>query len=115
MELKKILLVFSTVLVTLFTAILLNYGAKETSFFSLTAIGIIILVLTINFVKFKVWGTIYRKYHLSESYPLISLFFPLIYIVAIYKEEADFEFSKLLGVFFILGGIWIMNRKNVRI
>ena len=115
MELKKILLVFSTVLVTLFTAILLNYGAKETTFFSSTAIGIIVLVLTINFVKFKVWGNIYKKYHLSESYPLISLFFPLIYIVAIYKEEADFEFSKLIGVFFILGGIWIMNRKNVRI
>lgn len=115
MEIKKILLVFSTVLVTLFTAILLNFGAKETTFFSLTAIGIILLVLSINFIKFKVWGAIYKKYHLSESYPLISLFFPLIYIVAIYKEEAEFQFSKLLGVLLILGGIWIMNRKNVSI
>lgn len=115
MEIKKVLLVFSTVLVTLLTAILLNYGAKQASLMSYTGIIIVGIVVTINFIKFIVWGKIYKKYDLSESYPLIALFFPLIYFVAIIKSEANLEILKVVGVLFIFIGIWVMNKKNVKV
>jgi hypothetical protein len=101
----KLILVSSTVCITLFTAILLNYGAKNSTFLSLSGVGIIALVVFINFMKFKLWGTIYRRYHLSESYPLVALFFPLIYFVAIISNEAEFDTIKILGIFLILIGI----------
>jgi drug/metabolite transporter (DMT)-like permease len=115
MEIKKILLVFSTVLVTLFTAVLLNYGAKQSSLISFIGLVIVSMVIVINVLKFVVWGKINKKYDLSESYPLTSLFFPLIYLVAIYNEEAQFQISKIIGVFFIFIGIWIMNKKKSEI
>lgn len=111
----KILLVFSTVVITLLTALLLNFAAKDITTFNIFSIIIIILVIAINFTKFKVWGIIYKKYHLSESYPLTALFFPSIYLVAIYNGEARFELTKSVGVIMILVGIWVMNSKKVRI
>lgn len=113
MAIIKISLVLLTVLVTLFTALLLNYGAKENTIYSINAIFILFLVLSINFIKFKTWGIIYKRYHLSESYPLVSLFFPLIYIVAIYNGEAVLEIKKIIGIVFILFGIYIMHSKKV--
>lgn len=101
----KLLLVSSTVCITLFTAMLLNYGAKNSVFLSLSGFGIISSVLFINFMKFKLWGTIYSRYHLSESYPLVALFFPLIYFVAIISDEAEFDAIKIFGILLILIGI----------
>ena len=109
MAIIKLFLVILTVLITLVTATLLNYGAKETNMFSINAICIIFLVLVINFIKFKIWGLIYKRYNLSESYPLISLFFPLVYIVTIYNGEAVFEIKKVIGIICILVGIYIIN------
>jgi hypothetical protein len=115
MEISKILMVFSTVLVTLFTAILLNYGAKNSVLFSVSGISIIIVVLGINFIKFKTWGFIYQRYHLNESYPLISFFFPLIYFVAVFNGEAEFELSKTIGVSLIVIGIFVMNKVKIKV
>lgn len=115
MALIKVSLVLLTVFVTLLTALLLNYGAKESDIYSINAILILFLVLGVNFIKFKTWGIIYKRYHLSESYPLVSLFFPLIYIVAMCNGEAMLEVSKIVGILFILFGIYIMHSKKVRI
>ena len=115
MAIVKISLVLLTVLVTLTTAMLLNYGAKESNLFSVSAGLIIFTVLVINFIKFKVWGVIYKRFHLSESYPLIALFFPLIYIVAIFNGDAIFEIKKVVGVILIILGIFVMHSKKAKI
>lgn len=112
MAMIKVSLVLFTVLITLLTAMLLNYGAKENNIFSINAGLIIFLVLSINFLKFKIWGIIYNRYNLSESYPLVSLFFPLIYAVAIYNNEAVFELNKMVGILFIISGVFIMHSKK---
>lgn len=112
MEISKILMVFSTVLVTLFTAILLNYSAKNSELLSLSGVSVIFVVLGINFIKFKTWGFIYKHYHLSESYPLIALFFPLIYFVAIINNEAVFKLTKLTGILLIMVGTIIMTKQD---
>ncbi|MFD1316082.1 hypothetical protein [Namhaeicola litoreus] len=112
MELRKVLLVFSTVLVTLISALLLNYGAKmSNSLISPLGIGIISVVILVNFLKFVIWGKVYKKYDLSKSYPLVSLFFPLLYAVALYKGDAELKMTKVVGVCFILTGVWFMSRK----
>lgn len=114
MAIVKFGLVTLTVLVTLMTAMLLNHSAKESHLFSFDAGLIIFLVLAINYLKFKVWGFIYKRFHLSESYPLVALFFPLIYMLAIYNGEATFETKKIIGVTLIIIGIYIMNNKNIK-
>lgn len=115
MEMKRILLVLSTVVITISSSILLDYGAKNYNSLFISII-FIFLVLGINYLKFRFWGFIHKNYNLSNSYPLTSLFFPLIYIISIIKGQSSFEVSKTVGVLFILIGIFILGRvrsKNV--
>jgi len=113
MEVKKILMVFSTVLVTLITAMLLNFGAKSSSVFSLVGFSILGIVFLVNIVKFKIWGFVYKRYNLNESYPLTALFFPLIYLVAIINNEAVIEFNKIIGILLIVVGALVMSQREV--
>lgn len=112
MELKKISLVLLTVLITLTTAYTLNYGAKSYTTLNLFSIGIVLVVIGINFIKFKLWGVIYDKYQLNESYPLVAMFFPLLYMSAIYSGVSEFSISKTIGVCLIVLGILVMNKKE---
>jgi len=111
MEVVKLLLVLAITLITLLSALLLNYGAKQSDFFTINAAVIICVVIIINIIKFKAWGVVYKRYKLSESYPLVSLFFPLVYGVAIYNGEAQFELLKSLGVILILLGVYVLSLK----
>ena len=115
MAITRLLLVFSVVLVTLATAMLLDYGAKQNNLLSLSSFLIVTIVIIINFAKFKVWGIIYKRFHLSESYPLVALFFPLVYAVSIYNGEAKLEANKVIGIVLILFGIFILNSRKVNI
>lgn len=112
MAMIKISLVFFTVLITLLTAIILNYVAKKNNLLSIDAIFVLFFVLAINLIKLKTWGVINSRYNLSDSYPLVSIFFPLIYLVAIFNGEANMEIKKIVGIGFILFGIYIMNSKK---
>lgn len=105
---KKILLVFSTVLITVLSSLLLDYGAKKTTAI-FVAVFFILLTLFVNFIKFLLWGKIHKKYDLSNSYPLTSMFFPLIYIIAIIKGQNDFELTKTIGIIFIVAGILFLG------
>ena len=106
----KTLLVSLTTVVTVITALLLDYGAKNYSLFHIASITIIVVVIIVNFIKFKLWGYIHKQYHLSNSYPAVAIFFPIIYFISIMKEDAVFEFSKVIGIVFILLGIFYMNQ-----
>jgi hypothetical protein len=106
----KTFLVSLTTIITVITALLLDYGAKSYSGFHIATLIILILVILINFIKFKLWGHIHQKYHLSDSYPAVAIFFPIIYFISIFKGDASFEFSKIIGIIFILFGIHYMNK-----
>ena len=105
-------MVFSTVLITLITAMLLSFGAKNFSAYSLVGLLIFFIVFSLNIVKFKLWGFVYKRYHLNESYPSTALFFPLIYLVAIVNGDAVFELNKVIGVLLILIGTLVMSQKE---
>lgn len=104
------LLVFSTVLLTILSAYLLNYYAKSNySDNFLLFVFIVIVVLLINIIKFLLWGNIHKKYLLSDSYPITAIFFPLIYIIAIFNGETQMEIKKTFGIVLILFGIYLVN------
>ncbi len=70
------------------------------------------VVLVTNFFKFLLWGFIHKKFDLSNSYPITSIFYPAIYFIAIIKGEAILEVTKLIGIALILFGIILVNRNE---
>lgn len=102
-------MVFVTVLLTLSSAALLNYAAKQMAFGVSLTLAIIIAVVGINVLKLKLWGDIYQRYHLHESYPLTAVFFPLIYLYAVLIGEGTFQWHKTIGAFLIVTGIAVMS------
>ncbi len=64
-------------------------------------------VALLNGVRFLVWGYVHKRYPLSHSYPLNSMFFPLMLAVAWAYGEA-IRFNQVAGTALIsLGVIWI--------
>jgi len=110
LEPMKTILVSLTTIITVITALLLDYGAKNYSFLHIISVAIIVLVIIVNFIKFKLWGYIHKQYHLSDSYPAVAIFFPIIYFISIVKGDAVFEFSKIAGILFIFLGLFFMRK-----
>lgn len=112
MALLKISLVLASVFITLATAALLNYAAK-TPWSGITApVFLICLVILINLVKLKTWGFLYQRFQLCETYPLVSLFFPLLYLLAIINGETQPEMQKTVGATAITFGVFLLSREN---
>lgn len=88
------------------SAVILKETADKTDK-SFLIIGILLfLVFLINMVRVMFWATIHKRFELSVSYPLTSLFFPLILIVsALYGE--DLSLYKILGTGIITLGVLI--------
>jgi hypothetical protein len=43
---------------------------------------------------------------------LISLFFPFIYAIALYQNEAALTWNKILGLVFVFIGVFTLTREN---
>jgi multidrug transporter EmrE-like cation transporter len=104
-----LLAVMVTVLMSISTALLLDYAAgRQPAPLSLLAI-VIAPVIGINIAKFGLWGWIHRRYPLSQTYPASTIFFPLIYGIALWTGEAHLESAKIVGVALIVCGIWFLQ------
>ena len=108
----KYILVFLTVIITILSSLLLDYAAEINEKLNIFVLGIIGVAFTLNIVKFVVWGWIHKKFEVSKSYPLISIFFPLIFIVAYLKGDADFSATKIFGVVLIVAGLIVFENKK---
>ena len=95
-------LVFFTVLLQVLSALIVDYASSLGQSLTLLAILLIGLAFVVNILKFLGWGIIHKRFDLSKSYPITAMFFPLIFIVAFIKGEAEMEFFKLIGMFFII-------------
>lgn len=106
-RLLAILLVSVAVGLNLVSAVVLKEAA-DMKHASLLAIGtLLFLVIIINLVRVFFWAAIHKRFRLSDSYPLTSLFFPLILALsAIYGEEIGF--AKLIGTVLITLGVLIL-------
>lgn len=89
------------------SAIVLKEAAdlKHASLLIITAL--IALVALINLLRVAFWAAIHRRFRLSDSYPLTSLFFPMILALsALYGEEIGL--AKLLGTTIITLGVLVL-------
>jgi hypothetical protein len=105
-------------LVVVFVAVALNIASAVTlkalaglaspTLWTLGAAGV--LVTGLNVVRFVVWGVAHRKYPLSLSYPLSSMFFPLMLGVS-YLYGDPVGFREVAGTGLItLGVLWMTLR-----
>ncbi len=106
------LLVFSTVILTIGSSLVLDAAAEHRARLNLFIAGLIGLALLINILKFGLWGWIHRNYDISKSYPLTSIFFPLIFIISYWKGEVDITGFKLVGIALIVLGLWVFERQK---
>lgn len=108
----KYILVISTVLCTLVSALLLDYVAKLQHHNMLLMFMVIGAATALNFSKFFIWGRIYKKYPLGTTYPITASFFPLIYIVALGNGQATLQTSKVIAIVLILIGIYLLSEER---
>tara|TARA_B110001452_G_C15240481_1_gene429487 strand:+ start:4473 stop:4805 length:333 start_codon:yes stop_codon:yes gene_type:complete len=109
----KQLLVISTVIISVFSSLLLNFASNFQNKTTFIVFLFLSLVMTFNIFKFFLWGYIHKSYSISNSYPLTSIFFPIIFIISIVTDEVNFSLYKLFGVLFIISGIIIFEFKKI--
>lgn len=101
------LLVSVAVSLSLVSAVLLKEAANMNQASLLVISALIFLVIVINLLRVVFWAAIHKRYRLSDSYPLTSLFFPMILALsALYGEEIGIP--KLIGTALITLGVLIL-------
>tara|TARA_R110000823_G_scaffold28045_55_gene81607 strand:+ start:4388 stop:4762 length:375 start_codon:yes stop_codon:yes gene_type:complete len=105
---RVLLLVLLTVGLNAFSAVILKEAAdmERASIFILMIL--ILVVVVVNFLRVRVWGTIHKRYRLSDSYPLTSLFFPLILLLGVYYGD-EVRLPEIFGAALITAGVFLLS------
>jgi len=104
-----ILLVILTVGLNLVSAVVLKETVNRRQGPLFLIALLIVLVVMINFVRVVLWSAIHKRFRLSESYPLTSLFFPMILVLsAIYGEEIGL--ANLIGTGMVTLGVLVLMK-----
>ncbi len=113
---KRLLpLVFVSAVVTLniLSAIILKQAADMEQPTRLLLATILILLVFINLLRVAFWSSIHRRFPLSDSYPLTSIFFPIVLMISLlYGEQVGL--NQLIGTFFITVGVAILVQGSDR-
>lgn len=106
------LLVSMAVGLNLASAVVLKEAADMRDTPLLVISTLVFLVILINLLRVAFWSAIHKRFRLSDSYPLTSMFFPMILMLsALYGEEI--EITKLIGTVFItLGVLMLMSSEE---
>jgi len=105
------LLVSVAVGLNLVGAVVLKEAADMEHASMLMIATLIFLVVLINLLRVGFWAAIHKRFRLSDSYPLTSLFFPMILVLsALYGEEIGL--AKLIGTALITLGVLILMNDN---
>ena len=107
------LVVFVAVALNILSAVTLKSIAdlQEASLWLLA--GAIAVVTLLNGLRFLIWGVAHRRYPLSLSYPLSSMFFPLMLGVAYWYGET-IHATQVAGTALITAGVLWMAFKAER-
>ena len=102
-----VLLVGITVCLNLVSAIVLKEAADMGRSSLLVTAALIFLVILVNLLRLGFWAAIHKRFRLSDSYPLTSLFFPMILVLsALYGEEIGP--ARLAGTLLITLGVLLL-------
>ena len=104
---QAVLLVLFTVVLGLVSAFCLKETALADNITATMLLMVLGVVATVNVGRFWLWGYIHRHFPLSFSYPLNSLFFPLILILSYYYGEV-IRLMQIVGVVMITSGVAIL-------
>lgn len=109
--LRAVLLVLITVMLGLASAFILKEAALNQDLTAVHLILIFGIVAAVNGIRFIVWGYIHRRYPLGFSYPITSMFFPLILVMGYFYGE-PITLMKLFGVVLIASGTAVLAYEN---
>ena len=103
-QMLQLILVSVAVALNIASAIALKEAAELVQPTIVIITALVSLVVVINLLRLAFWSAIHRRYNLSDSYPLTSIFFPMILLIsALYGEEIGI--FKLVGTLFITIGV----------
>ena len=104
-----ILPIFIIIGISVATALVLDYMKQmDLNFFSFYMLVGLFIVFGLNIFKFIIWNFLHKKYDLSSTYPMTAMYFPIIYIIAIYKNEINIDIVSFLAICFIFGGVYLI-------
>lgn len=106
----SVLAVLVTVLMSIATAMMLDYAAHSKEGLDAVIVAVAAAVLLVNVLKFALWGWIHRRYDLGKTYPVGTLFFPAIYVIAWLQGDVSLVLSKIAGILLIIVGIVLLQR-----
>jgi multidrug transporter EmrE-like cation transporter len=113
-RLQLILLVSGIVGVNVASGLLLKTLADHASGWLITGIGFSIVFL-LNGARLVIWLLANRRFPLSTTYPLTSLFFPIMLGIS-YAYGEPVNLLKIVGTLLIAGGVfwlgWRMPRST---
>ena len=104
-RLLQLLLVSIAVALNLLSAIILKEAADLKHSTALIIMSILTLLVVLNLLRVLLWGAIHRRFPLSDSYPLTSIFFPMILVISALRYEEPITWGKIVGTLFIVLGI----------
>lgn len=106
-RLAPVLIVLFAVLLNVLSGIVLKSLTLRQSWATVYFILSLGAVLAINGLRFAVWAVAHRNYNLSLTYPLSSIFFPLMLVVA-YAYHEPVGWNQWAGTIVItVGVIWL--------
>jgi drug/metabolite transporter (DMT)-like permease len=107
LSVQAIMLVLGSVFLGLISAWCLKEVAQQQVVSLPILILILGIVITLNLGRFMIWGYIHKRYPLSFSYPINSLFFPAILIMGYYYGES-INIPQILGCILITSGVVVL-------
>lgn len=110
--LLPILLVSTTIVLNLLSAVLLKEAASSRDPALVSVAIVLFLVLALNLLRVFVWSAIHRRYPLSNSYPLTSLFFPIIMLISVYYGES-IGWTEICGTLLITLGVATLSSQGI--
>jgi drug/metabolite transporter (DMT)-like permease len=104
-----ILPILFIVLISISTAMVLDYiKALGYDFFNFYVLFGILFVLVLNAFKFILWNFLHQRYELSSTYPMTAIYFPLVYIISVFKGEIEVDIISILGIVFVFLGVYLI-------
>lgn len=103
-----LLAVTAAVFLGLISAVILKEASASTELSLSFIILVIVVVVIVNGARFVIWGYIHRKHPISLSYPLGSIFFPLILVIGHFYYGDPISIPKIIGSIVIMIGVALL-------
>lgn len=104
-----LIVVTATVLLGLISAVLLKEASVRPDL-SWLVMGLVFLaVMFVNGLRFALWGYVHKRHPVSLSYPLGSIFFPMILLVSHFYYGELVTTQKLVASAIIMLGVGILT------